>query len=109
MVEGMKTSINHLLSEYYKNVNEKFINTEKELNAYVSIIKQFPLVQELIDENNRLKFENKKLLHENAQYSRYDEENINLEVNEKEDVSDNSSCENGSIHSELSVGGGESS
>ena len=82
MSESLKSSINDLLSEYYKSVNEKYLNSEIELKAMHDIIKMFPFVKEIIDENNRLKFENKKLLLENKQYSKLDKENINLEINE---------------------------
>ena len=104
MAESLKTSINSMLSEFYRSANEKYVNAEKALNDNIDIIKTFPFVKELIDENNRLKFENKKLALENAQYSKYDQENINLEVNEKEEIDEDSNEE--SIPSdELSVGG----
>ena len=103
MSESLKSSINDLLSEYYKSVNEKYLSSEIELKAMHNIIKMFPFVKEIIDENNRLKFENKKLLIENEQYSKLDKENINLEINEKEEISDDE--EMSDEEEELSVGG----
>ena len=102
MSDSLKSSINELLSEYYKSVNEKYLNSETELEAMYNIIKMFPFVKEIIDENNRLKFENNKLLLENEQYSKFDEENINLEINEKNEISDDEEL---SDEDELSTGG----
>ena len=102
MTETLKNSISALLTEYYDKMNEERSLSENELDITINVIKQIPFVKNLIEENNRLKFQNKTLQRENEKYSNLETENINLEINECVSEPDE---EHEELNDELSVGG----
>ena len=106
MAEFIKNSMDELLHEFYRNIDDQCEAIQSELSETLNGIKNIPFVQKIIDENNMLKTENARLLMEIKKYKKLDVENINLEINEKpESIANSEFSEDETSDDEISVGG----
>ena len=109
MGDEIRKKIDTLLEKYYSDAKIKHKHDEIVLNFYIETVKKFPFVKKLIRENTRLKLENSRLKAENNELtSSYCSENINLEINEKDESSNELSSDSEEIENvqETEDGGG---
>ena len=98
MGDEIRKKIDTLLEKYYSDAKVTHKNNEIMLNFYMETVKKFPIVKKLITENTRLKLENSRLKAENNELtSSYCSENINLEINEKDESSNELSSDSEEI------------